>query len=333
MSEEQEVRVTKVLARGLPIYLLAQTALLWLDYAVGSAGLRYGSHHVEALARLSGLGVLFALLISALCAPLLVVAGAVAAKRSRDGKGALGADALLRLWWGPRGAGVGPLVAFAAGSTLVAIGITLAARPLIMERTELPVAVAGTVGAAMAMAMAWLIYRVVVRRRPGLSTWHWGLSWWASGVAWWITAEALHEIDPLRLWPALLVLGVLLEAGALAWVLDRGAPRRPAMVAAAAVLAAGVVALAWPGGMTAYGQLAQHTSLGYPLMQVLRLAGDWDGDGSSTLFGGSDCAGADGEIYIEQLEVVGNGVDDNCLGGDLAAAPASPEDGGVSPGA
>jgi arylsulfatase A-like enzyme len=52
---------------------------------------------------------------------------------------------------------------------------------------------------------------------------------------------------------------------------------------------------------------------------------DVDRDGASNLFGGRDCAPWDDAVGPTRSEVPGNGVDDNCLGGDLR--PDSESDG------
>lgn len=57
---------------------------------------------------------------------------------------------------------------------------------------------------------------------------------------------------------------------------------------------------------------------------VVRSAFDFDGDGHASILGGQDCDDADPAVYPGAVEIVGNGKDDNCLGGDLAAAPEDP---------
>lgn len=52
--------------------------------------------------------------------------------------------------------------------------------------------------------------------------------------------------------------------------------------------------------------------------------GDLDGDGASMLFGGRDCAPFDRFVGPHAPEVAGNGVDDNCLLGDLADDALAP---------
>jgi arylsulfatase A-like enzyme len=55
--------------------------------------------------------------------------------------------------------------------------------------------------------------------------------------------------------------------------------------------------------------------------------GDLDGDGYSGLFGGPDCAPFDATVAPDRAEQPGNGVDDNCLGGDADPARVAAFDG------
>ncbi|MET0790821.1 MAG: sulfatase [Polyangiaceae bacterium] len=52
------------------------------------------------------------------------------------------------------------------------------------------------------------------------------------------------------------------------------------------------------------------------LVSAGRVATDVDGDGTSSLFGGGDCAPWDPKIHPFARDVPGDGVDSNCLGGD-----------------
>ena len=56
-----------------------------------------------------------------------------------------------------------------------------------------------------------------------------------------------------------------------------------------------------------------------PLAQIARLAADLDGDGSSALFSGGDCDDFNDLVNPYAVEIVGNGLDDNCLGGDMTS--------------
>jgi arylsulfatase A-like enzyme len=51
---------------------------------------------------------------------------------------------------------------------------------------------------------------------------------------------------------------------------------------------------------------------------------DFDGDGASALFGGRDCAPFNAEVAPGRAEIAGNGIDDNCIGGDLDEVAPSP---------
>lgn len=59
---------------------------------------------------------------------------------------------------------------------------------------------------------------------------------------------------------------------------------------------------------------------GSSTLGVLHSLTDFDGDGHSGLFGGWDCRAFDSAVGPNQREIANNGIDDNCLGGDAAAA-------------
>lgn len=61
---------------------------------------------------------------------------------------------------------------------------------------------------------------------------------------------------------------------------------------------------------------------GRVLLHSLRLIFDVDGDGYAAVLGGGDCNDLDASVNPSALEIPGNGVDDNCLGGDVAPMPA-----------
>lgn len=52
-------------------------------------------------------------------------------------------------------------------------------------------------------------------------------------------------------------------------------------------------------------------------VSLLQFLTDKDGDGFASGFGGSDCDDEDPEVSPAAVEIVGNGKDDNCIGGDL----------------
>ncbi|MES1206239.1 MAG: sulfatase-like hydrolase/transferase [Pseudomonadota bacterium] len=109
----------------------------------------------------------------------------------------------------------------------------------------------------------------------------------------------------------------------------RLAPRVPATaLSVLTVVVVGVtLAIAWrlPDGSPAL-RAAQEGSLGMRMgLRIARAATDGDGDGFSARFGGADCDDRRADVYPGAEDVPGNGVDENCEGGD---APAVAEDAG-----
>jgi choline-sulfatase len=97
-----------------------------------------------------------------------------------------------------------------------------------------------------------------------------------------------------------------------------------------AATVAAVAALAWAalllGGASAVGALANHGAWSRPLIAGVRQLTDFDGDGYSSFLAGGDCAAFDAAINPGAAEVVGDGIDNNCIGGDAgkASAPRRP---------
>ena len=60
------------------------------------------------------------------------------------------------------------------------------------------------------------------------------------------------------------------------------------------------------------------------MIRLVQARMDLDGDGFAAWLGGLDCDDSDPSVSPVALEIVGNGVDDNCAGGDLGHAPAAP---------
>ncbi len=82
----------------------------------------------------------------------------------------------------------------------------------------------------------------------------------------------------------------------------------------------------WMRASTASAALASHGAWSPPLIAALRRLSDFDGDGYSGILGGGDCAPLDAERHPGALEVPGDGLDNNCIGGDAGndAAPHKP---------
>jgi arylsulfatase A-like enzyme len=64
-----------------------------------------------------------------------------------------------------------------------------------------------------------------------------------------------------------------------------------------------------------------HSGLGGPIAHVIRRGFDWDGDGYARVLGGGDCDDGDAAIHPRAPEIPGDGIDQNCVGGDPSGAP------------
>ncbi len=117
---------------------------------------------------------------------------------------------------------------------------------------------------------------------------------------------------------------ILVIAAALPYVGALRLPRLALRRGAAAIGLAGTVWLALGFGQRP-GQAAALTTRHPPIATVVALArwiGDVDGDGDAGWFGGRDCAPFDPDRSPGGVEIAGNGVDDNCILGDLQSDAA-----------
>jgi arylsulfatase A-like enzyme len=158
-------------------------------------------------------------------------------------------------------------------------------------------------------------------------------------AAWPRAAHVVH-----RIFPVLLTLPIL--APAIVWRLLgddlRAIPTAPWVIAAAVVLpfsavvgarlsrrlALVLVGLCTVGALVLALGFGVHkgvvaTLLGHhvPIRAAVQIGtriSDVDGDGASSLFGGGDCAPLDPHVAPGRAEVAGNGIDENCILGDLA---------------
>jgi choline-sulfatase len=150
----------------------------------------------------------------------------------------------------------------------------------------------------------------------------------------WLGAESrsgLAQLDPrLAAAPVVFVL-VLLLADRSAFVREHARPLSLGL-SGGSLLAWGLfLALAGPPSSA---RLALNGAWSPYLLGALKRLSDVDGDGYSSLLGGGDCAAFDAAIHPGAAEIRGDGIDNNCIGGDSgrAAEPRRPSWGAAAHG-
>lgn len=77
-----------------------------------------------------------------------------------------------------------------------------------------------------------------------------------------------------------------------------------------------VLMLATGGSAAVIKAASAFTGLGGPIARTVRVAFDWDRDGYSRFLGGGDCDDGDPAVHPGAPEQPGDGIDQNCVGGD-----------------
>ncbi len=139
------------------------------------------------------------------------------------------------------------------------------------------------------------------------------------------TAVSLRDVGPWPVAGPFVALAVAFGAHAL---LVRRAWRARSVafgVAGSFCAAAALAALVARGPADLPGAIVVAERWSAALVHGVRVTTDVDGDGFSSWLGGGDCAPFDGTVNPAAPDVPGNGIDENCLGGDSSGvARATP---------
>jgi arylsulfatase A-like enzyme len=95
------------------------------------------------------------------------------------------------------------------------------------------------------------------------------------------------------------------------------------LVGLAIAVALPLVALGTPSEATGTA-VTERSYVGPRLIAALRKLIDHDHDGYSAFFGGPDCDDDNPNVHPGAIEIPGNGIDDNCVGGDAPIEPPNP---------
>ncbi|MGB1698636.1 MAG: sulfatase-like hydrolase/transferase, partial [Nannocystaceae bacterium] len=214
-------------------------------------------------------------------------------------------------------------VALAVGAVLILptealLTVSLPSRISYREEVAEVLSVPLSLSASALVATAW---RKV--RHPQLRT-----PWWLFAVSWVLSTLVIHDDLDLYLpgqatrfdWLTLLVLTATAILTALQQQKDsapayREWPAKVGMVGLPVVITISLMTI----GEHRYTQamVSAHAPVAASFFELVRNQFDLDADGFSGRLGGWDCDDSREDVHPAALEIVGNGVDDNCAGGDL----------------
>lgn len=115
--------------------------------------------------------------------------------------------------------------------------------------------------------------------------------------------------------------GLATRAGStMEWVNGAGSRRSRRFLAAATLIGAGSFAFALAGmdqNQNVKALLWNRSVIARRCYEIARALADRDRDGYASILGGGDCDDRNPRVSPSAAEIPGNGVDDNCIGGDL----------------
>jgi len=244
---------------------------------------------------------------------------------------------------------VSGLIGLTAAAVIAALGQRVLVRPMQSDNLATIAAaglvfIAGIPATALAIGLYRPVRRLVAARlpRPAATGTTGALLLALVGAGVLLTVAAFSRADwrVLDLAP-FAALGIAVVAGVAHGVFwyrtyagRRAAVRMPAAALSHVMVIAIVVALLaasrLPESSPAFAA-ADQGSLGLRMaLRIARAASDRDGDGFSARFGGGDCDDRRADVYPGAEDVPGNGVDENCEGGDaVAVAEGDTDDDGA----
>ncbi len=139
------------------------------------------------------------------------------------------------------------------------------------------------------------------------------------GIVTWLIVDNRSGFAQLNAWLGLSLLGGALGLGLALLLLRRRHVLGPRWLGLAAWLSAAALFVA--GALVPWkvsSGVAQRGAGSQLLLKALRNLSDFDRDGYSSLWGGGDCRGFDSAVHPGAVEVPGDGIDNNCFGGDAS---------------
>lgn len=213
----------------------------------------------------------------------------------------------------------------AAIAVLVALEVAFEAAAVFFARDHDASQAVGIIAVGVVVAtVAWVMVSRAAADRVGRSlrvvAW---LPLLVPAASWWCLPEHVRAHDVVG-WS--LSTAAVLPYAALVPRPRRFASRAALHAAAIASLVAIALAFGRHPGVAA-ALVDRHAPVRWVIAAGAR-ATDFDGDGASSLFGGRDCVPFDARQRSGGDEIAGNGIDDNCLRGDLVddGEPVLPND-------